>query len=146
MPDEPDERGVERSERRRSPVVSVLRDAEEEHAVPARPHVGAVAELMEKGRVPPPGVRLTVRLEPQEREDRREPDRRAAPEEDLDRLGARASHAQVRPCRAVLPKPLTDAHGASIISVTCARSRLQKRMPRSTRSARSRSGWSHTAV
>ena len=92
-----DERGVERVERGRGSVVAVLRDPEEEVAVPARPDVREVAELVQARRVPATRVGVSVRLEEEEREDRRDPDRRAAPEVDVQRL------------------PLTSAHGRMII-------------------------------
>jgi len=58
---------------------------------------------------------VTVRLEPEEREDRSDPDRGAAPEEDPERRGTRPPGAQLAPCDDVRPKPLTDAHGTVII-------------------------------
>src|SRR5207253_2254467 len=65
--------------------------------------------------VPARGVRVSVRLEPEEREDRGEPDGSAAPEEDAECRAACTLDWKIPPRRAVLPKPLTHAHGASII-------------------------------
>ena len=84
-PEPADERWIQRMECGRRLVVAVLRDAKEEVAVPACPEVGEVPEVVQARRVPTSGVRVPVRLEEKEREDRREPDRRAAPEVDVQR-------------------------------------------------------------
>ena len=43
-----DEAGVERAERRACLVVAVLRDADEEHAVPTGPDIRRVAEVVDQ--------------------------------------------------------------------------------------------------
>ena len=92
-----DQSGVQRVECSRRVVVAVLCDAKEEVAVPASPDVGEVAEVVQTRRVPAVGVRMPIGLEEEEGENRRDPDRRAAPEVDVQRL------------------PLTRAHGRMII-------------------------------
>jgi hypothetical protein len=107
-----DERRVERVESGRGPVVAVLRDLEEERAVPPSPDVRERAEVVQERAVPAVGVRVPVWLEPVEREQRAGPDRCAAPEEDPERRPRGEIEAEVAAGGAVLPKPLTDAHGA----------------------------------
>src|SRR5258706_9556738 len=88
-----DQRRVERVKCSGRVVVAVLCDPQEEVAVPAGPDVGEVPQVVQPRRVPAPCIRMPVRLEEEEGEDRRDPDRRAAPEVDVQRL------------------PLTRAHG-----------------------------------
>src|SRR5207247_2575249 len=81
-------------------VVAVLGDAQEEDAVPARPDIRCIAELVQERRVPPRRVRMPVRLEPEKREDRSEPDPRARPEEDAERWVPRLADRQLARSRA----------------------------------------------
>ena len=96
-PQHGDQSRVERVECSGRIVVAVLCDAKEEVAVPAGPDVGEVAQVVQARRVPAIGVRMPIGLEEEEGEDRRDPDRRAAPEVDVQRM------------------PLTRAHGRMII-------------------------------
>src|ERR1700751_5814563 len=105
MSDERHEPWIERCERCACVVVPVLGDAHEEDAVPASPDVGCVAEVVDERRIPARGVRMPIRLEPQEREDRRNPDRSAAPEEDAECGRSRWTRSQLTPSDDVCPKP-----------------------------------------
>ena len=55
---------------------------------------------------------MPVRLEPEQREQGGDPDRGAAPEEDPERRARGEVEAEIAAGGALLPKPLTDAHGA----------------------------------
>ena len=92
-----DQSRVQRVECSGRVVVPVLCDAKEEVAVPASPDVGEVAQVVQTRCVPAVGVRMPIGLEEKEGENRRDPDRRAASEVDVQRL------------------PLTRAHGRMII-------------------------------
>ena len=96
-PETSDQSRVERVKCSGRAVVAVLCDVKEEVAVPAGPDVCEVAQVVQPRRVPTVRVRMPIRLEEEEGEDRRDPDRRAAPEVDVEHL------------------PLTRAHGRMII-------------------------------
>ena len=88
---------------------------------------------MTVGIVPAGCVGVSVRLEGEEREERRRPDRQAAPDEDLDGRIARCdASGQVARLGAWLPKPLTRAHNGRIIRAwSSGTSRLRRRTRRS---------------
>src|SRR5262249_50172528 len=96
--------GIEGGRRARCGVVAVLRDTEEEHAVPAGPDVRDPAQVAgDGGVVPARDIRMVVRLEPREREEGRGPDRGPGPEEEL-------GHRVPGPFEAQLP-----ARGAALL-------------------------------
>ena len=137
-----DGRRVEREEgrgRAGEVLVAVLGDAEEPDAVPARPDVRDGAQVVRhRGVVPARRVGVSARFEDEEGEERRNPDRQAAPDEDLDSRIARAdSSGQVARLGAWLPKPLTRAHNGRIIRAwRSGTSRLRRRTRRSERCVR----------
>ena len=130
-------------------LVAVLGDPEEPDAVPARPDVGDRAEVVRHGGiVPARRVGVSARLEDEEREERRRPDRQAAPDEDLDgRIARGDASGQVARLGAWLPKPLTRAHNGRIIRAwSSGTSRLRRRTRRSWRCDRSRRSWLGTGA
>ena len=143
-----DSRRVEREEgrgRAGEVLVAVLGDPEEPDAVPARPDVGDRTEIVRDGGiVPASGVGVSARLEDEQREERRRPDRQAAPDEDLDSRIARGdASGQVARLGAWLPKPLTRAHNGRIIRAwSSGTSQQRRRTRRSWRCVRSRRSWS----
>ncbi len=79
-------------------VVAVLGDPDEPVAVPARPHIGQPAEIVDQRRVVPvDGVDVAVREECEQREYCAHPDGGPAPEEDPQGLAARHHGASIGP-------------------------------------------------
>ena len=87
-----DEERIEGEERRRArrPGVAVLRDPQEPVAVPPRPDVDGRPELVEPGAVPLAATGVERSVEPDDHDEREQPDRCAAPEEQPER-GRRAA-------------------------------------------------------
>ena len=126
---------VERVEGRGGAVldaaVAVLRDAQEPDGIPARPDVRDPAEVARQRRVVPAvGAWVPVRLEDQPGEERRGPDRRAAPGEDLECGPAAAADSQLGQAGTYtrLTDTLTRAHEHPII-VRCPSPSSPRRRP-----------------
>src|SRR5438093_475862 len=85
---------------------------------------------------------MPVRLEPEEREDRAEPDRRAGQQKESEDGPPGLGDGKISSCPDVCPKPLTDAHGPVIIALDWSVfSRRTRRTQRSRSCDRSPSGW-----
>jgi hypothetical protein len=139
--------GVERVEGGRRALelaVAVFGDPQEPDAVPTCPDVGHPAEVSRDGRVVPAGrLGVAVRLEDEPGEEGRGPDRRTAPEEDLDRGAERLADVEVA-ARCPRPEePLTRAHDGRIIPAwPIATSPPRRRTRPSARCARWPRRWS----
>ena len=98
----------------------MLGDADVPLAVRAGPDVRDVAEVVQERSVEARGIRIPVRLEDEQREERGDPDQAAAPEEDREHRTALADQVErqkrVEPERATVWKCLPHPHGAVMLT------------------------------